>query len=476
MTGDSLGRWERRLFTAWLLALVVWGMTDVRRRARIEPSKPEAHKTDLTIFTTAGAAFFTDADPYTVTNPRGWKYCYPPLFALTVAPLDAWEPKTQAMVWFLLSCGLAALAWREVVLISAECGYDVRLRRANQTSGRRLAWLAVAIVALPTLNCLQRGQVGILNIWLLLWGYRLLSEGRSIRRAVLGGMILCLPAVIKLTPALPVLVAIATHAIVDWRRGERRRAAAGGVGLAAGCGLFVWGIPALLVGWQANLNHLQNWSRSIASMAVEVDPGSSIETPYTVRNQSLSNAAYRLGNWIDHAWFDGPDDRAIDAVPFNPQHPALLMDSVAAERMILAARLLMLGLLGLACLRTVWQASPIGLAAVFGLAGVASLAVSPISRGHYFISLLPAAIWVPFWWAEFRSSAGALWLSRTLLAASALHYVGLDIAGRAGLLGLTSTAWLAVGAIAMTLTRLPAARRAAEPENAITHSSSRLAA
>ena len=464
MTGASLERWERRLIVAWLVTLVIWGLTDVRRRARIEPSHPEAHKTDLTIFTGAGAAFFTEADPYQVTNPRGWKYCYPPLFALTVAPLDALEPQTQAVLWFLLSCGLAALAWREVVLISAACGYDVRLRRANQTSGRRFAWLAIAIIALPTLNCLQRGQVGILNVWLLLWGYRLLSQGRSTRQVTLGGVILCLPAVIKLTPALPVVVAVVTHAISDWRRGAQLRAVAGGMGLAAGCALFVLAIPALLVGWQTNLDHLRNWSNSIATMAVEVDPGSSIETPYTVRNQSLSNAAYRLGNWIDHAWFDGPDDRAIDAVPFNPQHAVLLMDGDGPARAILAARFLMLALLGLACLRAAWQSNPLGLAAVFGLAGVAALVVSPISRGHYFTSLLPAAIWAPLWWNEFRSRGGALRLARLLLSASVLHYVALDIAGRAGLLGLTSAVWLAVGAVGMAVTRQTAQRSAAEPD------------
>ena len=38
--------------------LAVWGLTDVRHRAEIDPARPEKHRTDLTAFTEAGAAMF----------------------------------------------------------------------------------------------------------------------------------------------------------------------------------------------------------------------------------------------------------------------------------------------------------------------------------------------------------------------------------------------------------------------------------
>ena len=69
---------------AWVvlcLGLVIWGLTDVRQRAHFDPVLAAEnrevigeHRTDLTVFTEAGAAFFDGRDPYEVTNPRGWMY------------------------------------------------------------------------------------------------------------------------------------------------------------------------------------------------------------------------------------------------------------------------------------------------------------------------------------------------------------------------------------------------------------------
>jgi len=51
--------------------LAVWGWFDVRVRGTIDPNSA-IHKTDFTVYTEAGAAFFDGRDPYKVTNPRGW--------------------------------------------------------------------------------------------------------------------------------------------------------------------------------------------------------------------------------------------------------------------------------------------------------------------------------------------------------------------------------------------------------------------
>ena len=55
----------------------------------MHPEDPLQHKTDFTVYTEAGAAFFDGRPPYEVSNPRGWIYLYPPLFAMLVAPLHA---------------------------------------------------------------------------------------------------------------------------------------------------------------------------------------------------------------------------------------------------------------------------------------------------------------------------------------------------------------------------------------------------
>src|SRR5258708_19302962 len=100
----------------WLLAvlaLTVWGLTDVRNRGRIDPDDPLAHKTDLTVYTEAGAAFFDGRNPYDVSNPRGWRYLYPPLLAILMAPLAALDSQWQAGAWDVLSLGFACGPCRE---------------------------------------------------------------------------------------------------------------------------------------------------------------------------------------------------------------------------------------------------------------------------------------------------------------------------------------------------------------------------
>src|SRR5262245_40992310 len=65
-----------------VLGLTIWGWLDVRERGQVHPDHVDFHRTDFTVYTGAGAAFFDGRDPYQVTNPRGWYYLYPPLFAL----------------------------------------------------------------------------------------------------------------------------------------------------------------------------------------------------------------------------------------------------------------------------------------------------------------------------------------------------------------------------------------------------------
>lgn len=449
---------------AFAVALLLFGLIDVRRRAAVDPDSPRVHKTDLTIFTGAGAAFLADREPYQTANPRGWKYNYPPLFALLLAPLAPLHSQLQALIWFTLSGCFGGLAWREAVLISRDLGVDVRLTPRNQSPHRQLAFLAVAAVALPALNCLQRGQVGLLTLWLLLWGYRRLARASNGRHAFAAGILLALPGVLKVTPALPALAAVAAWGEARRRAGRPSLALAGWSGLLAGAALFLCLVPAAILGWNANLRHLQTWTRSVVGMAVEVDPASSLETPFTLRNQSLSNAAYRCGNWISYALFGGPDDRLVDAVPVPTDRP-LLMESPRMERFVLAMRLVLTTLLAAAAWRAATLARPLDLAALFGLACTASLILSPMSRGHYFVLLLPASLWVPLWWNERRAGAGSAGLSLIPPGLVLAHYACLGVAGRAGLLGLGITVWFTIAATALLRCRSRQVDSSAAPDD-----------
>ena len=157
-------RWPRpgRWLVVVLLVVTIWGLVDVRRRGYPYPETPQEHRTDLTVYTEAGAAFFDGRDPYEVANPRGWTYLYPPMFALSLAPLHALPMQDQVTVWFFISLLVCWGCYRECRRILAiVCREDETLAAAWS---RWFPWLGVAAVTvavLPTLNCLQRGQVGI---------------------------------------------------------------------------------------------------------------------------------------------------------------------------------------------------------------------------------------------------------------------------------------------------------------------------
>ena len=73
----DLGWWRQvHWFAPWRVALTlliiatIWGLVDVRRRSFAYPDMPGEHKSDLTVYTGAGAAFFDGREPYEVCNPR----------------------------------------------------------------------------------------------------------------------------------------------------------------------------------------------------------------------------------------------------------------------------------------------------------------------------------------------------------------------------------------------------------------------
>ena len=161
-----------------LIALAVWGWFDVRDRGVVDPQHRCVHKTDLTVYTEAGAAFFDGREPYDVTNPRGWGYLYPPLFAMLLAPSQLpSENQVLGLVHRQLAGRLGLLPANACGLARASCGRgDPRGAYRPIPPGWRPPPSAAAD---SRLNCLQRGQVGVPKLYLLLLGLRLLVESRS---------------------------------------------------------------------------------------------------------------------------------------------------------------------------------------------------------------------------------------------------------------------------------------------------------
>jgi hypothetical protein len=455
---------RRRWLVALLAAATIWGLVDVRRRGYQYPQAPSEHRSDLTVYTEAGAAFFDGRPPYEVANPRGWTYLYPPMFALMLAPLHVLPMQDQVTVWFFISL---LICWG----CYSECRHLLRIvcvddAAAAASYARWFPWLAVAAIIaalLPTLNCLQRGQVGMVKLYLLLLGFRLVLGGRTYRSWISGGVVLALPVVLKIIPLLPVAFVLFLQ-LAAWVRSGRTRVgaacqhfegrqeclphrgeqsgpggrfAASSLGVAVGLALFFLLIPAALIGWKANLQHLDTWARFMLVKADDggVDPRSG--NSRAARNQSLHNAAYRLGNFASYVLTGDPDDRLVE----NLHAPRMAMDSPLAERSLLAARLALLLALLVTGIR-LGSGNKLDAAVGFGLACVAMLVVSPVARGHYFMLLAPAVLFLPLWLDRCGQRRAALVMAAVPAALSILHYILLSQAGRIGLLGLGTAGWL----------------------------------
>jgi Glycosyltransferase family 87 len=319
-------------------------------------------------------------------------------------------------------------------------------RTAGGAHQTLLTWIGVAgllAMLLPCLNCLQRGQVEVLKLYLLLVGFRVFLTGRSPRAWFLSGVVFAGAGILKLTPLLPVACLILYDLVLSlahrWDRLPRLRAASLTAGLGSGALLFALLLPASFIGWSANWHHLGTWFSGVVTKVIDVRTSDFGEDVRTVRNQSLDNSAYRFGNWFYAQFADGPDDTIID----RPHRGTvwLPMDTPFAGEMINLARLFAFAMLLLFVVQAARRDQPLGRAAVFGLACVATLVVCPVARGCYFALFLPAIIFVSMWLLQLGRPRTAMVLSIVPVVAIWLHYVAVTFSGRIGLLGLCTAAW-----------------------------------
>lgn len=457
------------VFAGLAMGLAIWCAVDVSRRAVVDPLRPDLHMTDFTVYTVAGAAFFDGRAPYDVANLRGWKYLYPPLFALLVAPLAWLSPPWQATVWFVISVLLCLGSYFECRRLLASL-----LAKAPELGGfaGRLGIVAGAAVLFPTLNCLQRGQIGVILLYPLLLGFRLILLGQNRGVWVCGGVVLALPVVLKLTPLLPVVCLVLALFIAQLgravalghelttgftslfcrlgrlaSRGERAAVidARGGAlwvtaGFLGGCSLFVFIIPASMIGWNSNIVHLHTWYDRVATKVDHDRTDEFAGAGSTIRNQSLTNSVQRFGNWAACQFAGGPDDRLVDSAR-PPALGTMLMDRPVVHRLLLAARVAAGVLLLLAVAALGFGGDRLSLGFALGLACVATLIVSPVARGHYFLLYLPAILFGGLWIRERRSARSAMRFAVIPMLLCLAHYLALRQAGRIGVLGIGTSLW-----------------------------------
>jgi Glycosyltransferase family 87 len=445
---DELYRY-RWVYLGLLISFAIWAWVDVVPRGMVNRAHINEHRTDFTVYTEAGAAFFDGRDPYEVSNPRGWRYLYPPMFAILVAPLHALRPMGQVAVWFVLSVAMLFGCYFELRRIIDSVLW--RTVGAGDRSRLRL-WICAAAVGtalLPAFNCLQRGQVEIFKLYLLMLGFRLALTGTRAATWILAGVVFALAGILKLTPLLPVGCLLLYEARVAWDHrqapGAWRRPVSLTAGLGSGLLLFALFIPAALTGWNGNIRHLHTWFSKVATKVVDVRTSDFGEDVRTVRNQSLDNAAYRMGNFLNWAFAGGPDDTLID-------HPhdrflRLPMDDPTAGQLIVISRVLALAMLLLFVARAGSGNETMGRSAVFGLACVATLVVCPVARACYYVLFLPAIPFVCGWLLQSNKPRWAKLLAWLPVPLVWSQYIFLPTSGRMGLLGLGTTAWFLASCI-----------------------------
>lgn len=440
-------RSDRWVWIIVVVLLLIWGFTDVRHRADLDPHNIGKHRTDFTVYTEAGAAFFDGRDPYAVTNPAGLYYLYPPLFALLVAPLHALPTDWQGVTWFLLSLPM-------IVGCLVECRKIVqRTQDAFQGNHRLPGWIAIATAAAvvaPFLDTLQRGQVGIAVLWPLLMGFRVMSETQGRFCGFWGGTLLALPVVLKVTPALPVAILLFQQFIAAVRTERspiaRRHFMHCVSGFSVGMIFFLLFVPTILIGWNDNLRHLKTWYTDV--VANERFGETHKISYHDLHNQSLDNAVHLLGNWFADTFTEGSDDRGTSLSAAPPKQ--LPMDAPIIKTILVVPRALLVLLLIAVAVRWHWETAGAGRVAVFGLACAMSLSLSPVTWRHHFVLLLPGVLFLP--WAlygSYRSLARWLAILATTLVLGQYLTRGLagNITGRLGLLGIGIAIWCTVAGI-----------------------------
>jgi hypothetical protein len=282
---------------------------------------------------------------------------------------------------------------------------------------------------------MQAGQLGIAILYFLLLGFRLFSQGRAWAVSFLAGLALALPASVKLVPALPVVFLVFQQwsRVVFGRSAPRPwgQAVTLTVGVSTGVFLFLLAIPASVIGWHENLGYLRLWqSRVVSNDRVG---GTANFNIHSDRNQSLANAAYMLAK--------SSSPKLPPRSPRRAERERLERLVKPGVRVAIGVGLALLLALGVALAR---HGRILDQATAYSLSLCATLVVSPLSWGHYYMALVPAVVCVPLW----LLGRGMPRLARSVAVLPVIlswsFYVAMPYTGPLGLLGLGTAAWFLV--------------------------------
>ena len=205
-----------------------------------------------------------------------------PFSLLLLSPFRALGPRVGPLAWALFKIGLA---WW-IVLRAFELAAGSACRFPPWA-----AWVVLLLSVRVLHSDVQHGNVNLLVGAVVLAAFSSWEKGRDLRSGLLFGA----AAVLKVTPLLGVLYLA--------RKGSVR----GIMGVALGVVLCTWVVPALWLGWEANLELTRGWWQQMVGPYLAGAPLTIVQTEQI--NQSMLGVGAR---WLT-------DCVAIVARP--PIHP-----------------------------------------------------------------------------------------------------------------------------------------------------------
>ena len=456
---DKARQRDRWLWALLAVGVVAFGL-NVMSRAKVRPGELHRHRTDVTVYTQAAEAVLAGRDPYGEPNPRGWQYTYPPLFAILMVPLVPLIPPVEAGVFYAASVALGLAMGRWCERLERGLATEAGVRGPSEA----LRWLIIVGVLLPVLNTLQRGQVGVILGALLCGGVAMVVLRRELWAAVVGGLMLSLAMVIKVTPLVPAGAFAAALGGVALRRwwlaGDAklmRPAAGAAVGLVAGLALFIVVVPAAVMGHEQNKAALEHWVEAFVMTPHREHLGVGTYSP---RNQNLAMSVYRIGNHLDYHFAGGPHPEVeSDEGPT----PDMWSETATAAALVKVGRVALVLMLVVPLCLVVWRGGLTDVVAIGGLGATLSLLGSPISWGHHYVIQVLALVGMAMFCIVHGREKWAWWLCGSCAAMVVLHYATLKWTGDYAMLGIGMTGWYAAATGLMSFVLWRERSRAACP-------------
>ena len=345
---------------------------------------------DWIVYWTAATQFQQSGDPYNVRGSSNDYYIYPPLFALLLRPLGALRAENAVVVWDVLG-----------ILMLFGCYFEWRRIYSAMRSDRPPMWLflaAVYVTADPVIATLQGGQANIPNLYLTLLGIRLVLVSDQTWLWIAGGLVLALPAAIKLSPGLvgavlvvQLLAARPGGAVAD----ARKRGAALALGLGVGATLWLLAIPSLIVGWHRNIEFLGSFFDHVVFSRVNMHWLSKTNQGIV---RVVAQWALVAGGWLNVEIGRRIVVAVTTVVALAYGIPVLY----AMQRLVRRGRLL-------------------DHVVVCGLAAAASLFYSPLAWHHHYVMAMPFIASAPLWLIDAGRQRAAQWLTAGTMGAFLLQ-------------------------------------------------------